>query len=252
MYQNHAVHFASWPRRVLIVVLAALALTACRIDADVNLSVRADGSGVITVRVGVDDDALSQDPGLIGEVRTADLQQAGWQVVGPAKGDRNLTWITMSKPFANAAQANQFLGEVTGEGGMLRGAKLTHNDPFGRVVSSFRATFEPSNGINSFVDGDLLKAIEGTRPLDAQLKKLEAQGKSLDQVMHFSVRVSLPGDDTPAVWTPKLTGAPTKLSADSTEYHYVTLGLGIAGIALLLLCGFLAVSHYLFGWGRRR
>ena len=229
-----------------------LVLASCRVDAQVDLVVNNDGSGILTVKVGVDDDTLAQEPGLVGEVRTSDLQQSGWQVVGPAKGERGLTWISISKPFANAAQANELLKEITGDAGFIRNAKLSRDAPFGRISSTFTAVVEPSNGMNSFVDSELLTAIEGARPLDAQLKKLEAKGKSLDQVLHLKISVMLPGADGPAVWTPKLVGSPTKLSADSSEYHYFTLGFGLAALAMFVLCAFLLVSHFLFGWGNRR
>ena len=252
VYQNRAVSFSKLFRRAVLLVGAVLLLASCRVDAEVKLAVNNDGSGLMTVRIGVDDDALAQEPGLIGEVRTSDLQLAGWQVVGPAKGDRGLTWISISKPFADSAQANQFLKEVTGDAGMLRNAKLTHRAPFGRISSTFTAVVEPSNSMNSFIDSEMLTATEGARPLDAQLKKLEARGKSLDQVFHLTVSVNLPGSDGPAVWKPKVVGAPTKLVADSSEYHYVTLGLGLAALVMFVLCAFLMVSHFLFGWGSRR
>jgi hypothetical protein len=239
-------------KRLMLVVVAALVLGACRVDIHVGVKLNTNGSGVVTVKMGVDDDTLAREPGIAGEVRTDDLKIAGWQVVGPAKGEGGLTWLTLTKPFANAKQATEILNEISGSAGIIRKAVLGYSAPFGRIESSFSATIDPSGGINSFADGDLVAALGGGRPLDPQLKSLEAEGKSLDQILHLTVSVQLPGDGgKPLVWTPKLAGAPSPLKASSTEYHYIVLLLLAVSIGLFVLLAIMTVAHLLFGWGRR-
>ena len=62
-----------------------LALAGCRMDVNVGIDVAEDGSGTVSVAVGVDDDLFARVPGAADRVHLDDLSAAGWEVTGPAK-----------------------------------------------------------------------------------------------------------------------------------------------------------------------
>ena len=74
-------------RRLLALVVVALALTACKVDTTVDVTVNADGSGVITLTAVADADVVAQAPGLAEDLRFDDAIAAGW-VLDAARGDR--------------------------------------------------------------------------------------------------------------------------------------------------------------------
>ncbi|MDQ3372166.1 MAG: hypothetical protein M3482_05470, partial [Actinomycetota bacterium] len=87
-------------RAVVLGVLAVVALGACRVETEVGLTVEEDGSGMVEVGIGLDDDALGRVPGIADELRVEDLQATGWTVVGPVEEADGYTWFRISKPFA--------------------------------------------------------------------------------------------------------------------------------------------------------
>ena len=54
-------------------------------DVNVGIDVAEDGSGTVTVAVGVDDDLLSRVPGAADRVHLDDLKAAGWRSPVPRR-----------------------------------------------------------------------------------------------------------------------------------------------------------------------
>jgi hypothetical protein len=62
---------------VVLVVVAAVALTGCRLDVGVDVAVREDGSGIVAVTAEADAELLAQAPGALGDLRLDDVRAAG-------------------------------------------------------------------------------------------------------------------------------------------------------------------------------
>ena len=86
-------------------------LAACRAEAAVDVTVRADGSGKVTVAVGLDDEAVERVGDLDKELHSEDLVAAGWVVSKPVKRGE-LTWVAASKPFHSPTDLQRVVGEV--------------------------------------------------------------------------------------------------------------------------------------------
>ena len=54
---------------------------------------------------------------LAHQLRVDDLRAGGWQVVGPRKESDGLTWVRASKPFADPAEAERIVADLSGPTG---------------------------------------------------------------------------------------------------------------------------------------
>jgi hypothetical protein len=233
-------------RRLLALVLVALAAGACQVRTEVGIDVEEDGSGRVTVSVGLDADALERVPQLADQLRTSDLAAAGWDITGPEAGDGGFTWFRAEKGFETPDEATELLEDLAGEDGPLRDLSLRRTRSFARTSFEFRGTVDFSGGLEAFGDDELAASLDG-EPLGEDVAAIEERlGQTLDNVFRFQLAVRLPGDvssnapstiSNGAVWQPRLSeGAPVMLLASSTEWRTTTLlWLGGAAVALLAL-----------------
>ncbi|MEI6403188.1 MAG: hypothetical protein WCP59_13465, partial [Actinomycetota bacterium] len=70
--------------RAGLLVVFAIALTACRVDVAVDVEMVENGSGVVTVTAVADAELVARAPGLADDLRFDDLLAAGWVLEGPA------------------------------------------------------------------------------------------------------------------------------------------------------------------------
>ncbi len=98
---------------LVAVVLAAAA--GCRTDASVDVSLHADGSGVVTVAVVLDAEAVAKVGDLSKVVSVGDLTKSGWKVHGPGPAPTVLT------AMADAGSGHPPLGRLAQDLGGDRG-----------------------------------------------------------------------------------------------------------------------------------
>lgn len=236
-------------RLAALVVLVVIGASACRVKTEIGVTVKDDGSGTVTVRVGLDDDALQRAPNFVQSLKTDDLAAAGWTVVGPVKEADNFTYVEASKNFANPDEASKIFADLSGTGGPFRDFAITRSRAFARTKFTFNGTVDFAAGLEAFGDSDLAAALDG-KPLGDDLGAIQARlGEPLDRVFSFEVAVRLPGDVTSnapgqaengAIWQPSLAQAgPVQLTAKSTSTRWQTL-IGsvvavVAAIGLLVL-----------------
>jgi uncharacterized protein len=245
-------------RLLLLVGLVALTATACQVRTTVEVDVAKDGSGTVTVAVGLDADALGRVPDLdddgrstttdlTGLVRTDDLAAAGWHVTGPAgAADDGFVWVRATKPFGTPEEAGQVLAEVAGRDGPLRDLRVDRHDSFGRTRFTFDGTADLSGGLEAFGDEGLAAALEG-EVLGQDPGAIEAElGRPLSEMFSLEVSADLPGDSK-AAWTPKLGGEPVDLAATGTVRDWWVLAL--TGVAVA--CGLALVAVVAVGLVRR-
>src|SRR5262245_8930491 len=98
--------------RLGALVVAAIALTACRLDVDVSTTVDPDGTGEVVVAATVDKDVVDRVPGLAGSLVLDDATAAGWVVEGPAATDAGGLTATLRHPFATVQEAANLVNSL--------------------------------------------------------------------------------------------------------------------------------------------
>jgi hypothetical protein len=247
-------------RAALAVLVLLLAVAGCRVRTEVDVQVAEDGSGVVTVAVGLDEDALDRVGRLEDELRLDDLVATGWEVTEPALEADGLTWIRASKPFQTPEEAATVLAEVTGTDGPFRDVAVTRERSFARTRFGFEGTVDLSGGLEAFSDEALATALDGV-PLGEDVAAIEERiGAPLDEAFSLQVAVRLPGalssTNAPtragesAVWEPRLSDqGPVYLTAESEVVRSRSV-VFLAG-AVLAAVAALAVALG-FPWRRRR
>jgi hypothetical protein len=236
-----------------------LACGACKVRTNIGIDVKEDGSGTVTVEVGLDDEAVKKVPNLEQSLRTADLTAHGWTLTGPVKEDDGFTYVRVTKPFANPDEAVKILTELSGPNGPFRDFTLTRTRSFAHTKFHFSGTIDFAKGIESFSDSGLAQELDG-KPIGDDIKAIEQRiNDSLDNVFQFQVRVRMPGGVTSnaptqavngAIWQPRLSeSGPVTLEASSESTRWASiLGSIAAGVAVL---GLVLVLPVLFLVRRR-
>lgn len=180
-------------RRALLVLFAAFALAACRVDTTVHVAVRPDGSGTITVTAVADSELVSKTPGLAEDLRFADVKNAGWQVEGPTKTDAGGLQVVVTHPFASPEEATALLRSLNGADGPLHDVTVTRTATKRQVVTGLTGSLKVTNGLAAFADPDVLAAIGGS----PYAKDLTALKLTPADVLTFTFTADLPGSASP-------------------------------------------------------
>ena len=244
-------------RRALIVI-SVMVLTACHVDATVDISMRADGSGRITLTAVADADVVKQAPGLAEDLRFDDAKTAGWTVVGPAATSDGGLRAELTHSFANPAEASALLRSINGSGGPL------HETTFNRTVAEGGTTIDlvgslRIDGLAAFADPDVLAAIGATPYAD----QVAASHQGPNQAVGVTLRVSLPGKLSSATgtisgntvsWAVPLDGSQLDLATSALDDHGTAKIWGVAAnaalIALVAWC--VLAAAFIFWVARQR
>lgn len=147
--------------RVVLLLGAAAVLSACRIDASVEVVVGDDGAGQVRVNAAFDDEALTR----AGDLRLDDVRAAGWTVTGPQKEpDRDtagLWWIRATKDFTGGEQFTAIMTEINGPNGIFRDFRLARSKSFAKVTYTVTGTIDAARGIESFSDPEVTQLLGG-------------------------------------------------------------------------------------------
>jgi hypothetical protein len=224
-------------RRCLIVI-AVMLLAACRVDATVDISMRADGSGRITVTAVADADVVGKAPGLAEDLRFDDAESAGWTVTGPASTASGGLQAELTHEFENPEEATALLQSINGSGGPLHNVVLSRRiDEAGTtidLVGSLRI-----DGLAAFADPDVLAAVGAT----PYAEEIVAAGQGPTQAVVVTMRATLPGKITSATgtvedgsvsWIVPLDGSQLDLSTRAIDDHGSAKIWGIASTAALI------------------
>jgi hypothetical protein len=240
-------------RWAIALVVAALVLTGCRVDATTTVTMADDGSGMVAVEVVLDREAFLRVDDLRRQLRIDDLEDAGWVITGPEATEDQGRRLVAEKPFADPAEGTAVLSEITGDDGSLQAATLTRDKQFGRVEQGFEATLDLSGGIETFSDADLTDLLNDL-PIGQDVATLEEElGAPLSELTSFTVVVDLPAGDVSTAGDPEVTetenrrvftwqGAlgdqPVELAAETSELDWRPFALAavavLAGLLLLV------------------
>jgi hypothetical protein len=216
----------------LLGVLCVLLLSACRVDGDVTVAVREDGSGVVSARVALDAEAVkaveATGSKLETAVRLGDLTAAGWRSTGWQRRGGGAV-LTVSKGFARAEDAGAVVAELNGADGPLREVRV------GRSTSTFSTDWSFA-GIG---DRETLKTgIASDAELLARLTADRVDVAALDQrllvdtqaALRLRVTADLP-NASPKVF-PVPPGKTAVMHTSSSARATGRIALLVAGIAL--------------------
>ncbi|MBK5332768.1 MAG: hypothetical protein JJD93_12400 [Ilumatobacteraceae bacterium] len=224
-------------RRALIVI-AVMVLSSCHVNATVDISMGADGSGRITVSAVADADVVSKAPGLADDLQFDDAKAAGWTVTPPTSTAGGGLQIELTHPFANPEEATALLQSINGPGGPL------HNVTLSRVVRDVGTTVSLAgslriDGMAAFADPDVLAAVGAT----PYAEEVVASGQGPTQAVTVTVRASVPGRITSATgtvadgkasWIVPLDGSQLDLTTNGVDDHATAKIWGIASTAALI------------------
>jgi hypothetical protein len=243
-------------RRVLIVI-AVMLLSACRVDATVDISMHSDGSGDITLTAVADADVVNKAPGLAEDLRFDDAESAGWTVTGPTATSGGGLQAELTHEFANPEEATALLQSINGSGGPL------HNVVLGRTITDVgtKLTMVGSvriDGLAAFADPDVLAAIGAT----PYAEEVAAAGQGPTQAVVVTVRASLPGtinsatgtvEDGGVSWIVPLDGSQLDLATSAVDDHGTAKIWGIASnVALILLVVWCVIAAAFITWVARQ
>ncbi len=254
----------SLPRWLAVVALVTV-LAGCRLDVGVDVTMKPDGTGTVTVVATADAELVARAPSALADLRLDDVRQAGWTVGEPTKGPDGSMSLVLAKSFHSPAEANQILNELNGPEGPLHDLTVTLDRSFADVSSSFTGTAQLSGGVAAFSDAALVQALGGKVPL------ADVVTQPLDQSLGLAVTARLPGtvatsngavssDRASVTWHPVLTdGTATPMQA---RFALVDQGARdardrshLAWMALVIYAGavvVVALAVWLFLRRRRR
>lgn len=240
-----AVHQTGAVRRWLLFIAALVVLTGCHVDVNVDVDVRPDGSGTITVKAVADADVVKQAPELAKDLNFTDATAVGWTVDGPTATDGGGLSVAISHPFATVEEATALLGSINGPSGPLHNIVLARTSAGDSIRFTVNGSLRVDGGLSAFADPDLLATLGATPYAD----QIAAANLSPADAVTMAVAIHLPGKVTSAAevsdrairWTVPLVGQPIDVASSSVVSRsnpggsslwkyvaYAALGLAIA------------------------
>jgi hypothetical protein len=241
-------------RTRLTAVIAGLAcvvaLSSCRVDSIVSITVERDGSGTLDVTVTADKNIVEQVPRLSSDLDFSDMVAAGWTVTGPEPTDDGGLRVLLSHTFENETQASALLTQINGNRGPFRDVRITREGKSRDSVWKLTGRLEVTGGLQAFADDQLLQVV-GATPYEETVKEA---GLDLGKAISLQVNAVLPGkvqsttgvaQDGVLTWRVATDGTPVDLSTTTNEVDVAgTIGGILSFVARALLFLWLAF----IGW----
>jgi len=222
----------------LVGVALTLLLTACHVKVQVDAKVQPDGSGTVTVAVGLDRDAVQQAGDLRAQLRVSDLEAAGWKVTGPTTGTDGYTWVRATKGFADPAGLTAVMNQVNGPDGVFKDWKVSRTSSPWSSSWTETGSIDLRKGAAAFSDPSLDRTLGG-QGFDGLVAQVEhQQHESMDQLVDVRVSVEVPGASK--VYSPTFAhAADVPVHVSSTRANgllgVMVIAAGVVVVALALL-----------------
>jgi hypothetical protein len=234
-------------RAALVAGLAAL-LAGCSVHATLTVTVRADGSGVVAVRLALDPEAVqtAQASGATLEqaVPLTDLRAGGWAVGPWARRKDGSASITLTKPFHDPGQVAAIARQLSGATGPLQGLRASRGGAWlglGRTTA-VRGTLDLRDVTSGVSSDAALRASLASHGINVAAidEELTAQLRSGFTV---SIVANLPGGTQRRSAT-----AASRVTFDASSTTLDTRRVVLVGAAVVLL----ALAALAWRRGRRR
>lgn len=174
---------------VVVALVATAMLTSCRVDQTISVDVSPNGSGRVAVTLTADAGVMAKVPDLAADVRTDDLQDAGWDVDGPDKTDDGGLRLVLTRDFDTPEQATAILSQVSGTNGPLRAVTLARSGKDTNSVWNLTGSLQVTGGLRAFID-DAGAELIGGAPFAGELKDA---GLEIGEAIKIEFTASLPG-----------------------------------------------------------
>jgi hypothetical protein len=226
--------------RLAAVAVAAVALSACRVDSTISMKVNPNGSGTVTVVVSADKDIVSKTKNLEADLRTADLETAGWEVDKPVKGADGSLSVTLTHPFRTPSEATTVLSQINDTRGPLKNVVLARSGKDTNSTWKLRGKLEVNGGLEAFADDVTLPLLDGA-PYKGEL---EASGLDLGKAVGVTFTVQLPGkidatsglqENGTITWRVPMDGSSTDIATTTTNVDVASSVSRVARVVLLAL-----------------
>ncbi len=176
-------------RRILSLLAITVFCASCRVDVNVNIAMKVDGSGLITITAVADAAVVKQAPSLATDLRFDDVKTAGWTVVGPTAEPTGGLRVVLTKTFQTPAQATEILANVSGPNGPLVGIALAREHTGALTTFHLNGTLQVTGGMSAFSDETLLSAVGAT----PYARELAAAGVQPADAVGITLTAGLPG-----------------------------------------------------------
>ena len=248
--------------RLLLILLVALVLSACQVDAVVDVDVTEDGSGTVTLTTAFDEEIVEAVPELEDALRTNDLIPAGWTVEGPQRTESGAAVVvTATKEFASPDDLAGVLDEIAGPNTLFSDFAVERSRSFARTTYDVTGQIDPRISLTTFGDEGITGLVGN--PLGLSTAELEAvAGRPLNETVSLLFTITLPDtvlantndvDGRTASWqlSPR-DPLPTDIEVStSIEDRLPRIWAAIALVALALLATLL-IFRVLARFGGRR
>lgn len=227
--------------RLAASIAAVVVLSSCRVDSNITLAVKPNGSGNISVVITADKDIVAKANGLKADIRTDDLVAAGWKVVGPTDTNDGGLTITLTHDFMGPAEATTLLGQISGTRGPLHEMVITRTGKDTNSTYTLAGRLEVNGGLQAFADDATLNLL-GSAPYAADV---QAAGLDLGDAVGITFNAILPGEVNNTTgqaangvisWRVPMDGTPTSLATSVTN---VDIASSISRFAKVLVLGLL-------------
>ncbi len=236
-------------RRLVLLPALLLVLAACQVDIEVGIGFNEDGSGVVTVEVALDREAVALAPDVTSRLLTGDIENpaSGWLYNDPRIDDQGRTSFSASKQFGSPEQLGSVLAEIFGSEEVFRDFEFERSTPFARTDYRVTGVVDLSDGLDLFTHPELTERLGGS-PLGRPITEIETeQGGSLIDMVTVSLVLDVPVG-TEQQETLGLGQGPVSIEMTAQEESATAVTLrwvAWAAFALLGLAVLIAVAGYL-------
>ncbi|WP_419925021.1 HAD family hydrolase [Candidatus Poriferisocius sp.] len=155
--------------------MLVLGLAACQVDIEVGIGFNEDGSGLVTVDVALDEEAVALAPDITSLLLIDDIEDpaSGWSYNDPRIDEEGRTSFSASKPFGSPEQLESVLAEIFGADDVFRDFTFERATSFAQTDYRVTGVVDLSKGMDLFTDPQLTERLGG-EPLGQPIPDLAA------------------------------------------------------------------------------
>lgn len=150
-------------QRAALLVVLVLGLAACQVDIEVGIGFNEDGSGLVTVDVALDQEAVALAPDITSLLLIDDIEDpaSGWSYNDPRIDEQGRTSFSASKPFGSPEQLESVLAEIFGSEDVFRDFTFERATSFAQTDYRVTGVVDLSEGSDLLIDPRLTDRLGG-------------------------------------------------------------------------------------------